>query len=142
MGSTEMNSIIIDTHVFLWLMEGSSELQPLEIELINKIVNNGQVIVASISIWEIAMLQKLGKITLSTPIKDWVEQSLNQKGIVIVTFDAAILIESVFLPGNFHKDPADRMIVATSRIKKVPLLTRDQRILDYSKDGHLQVVEL
>lgn len=137
-----MNSIIIDTHVFLWLMEGSSELQPLEIELINKIVNNGQVIVASISIWEIAMLQKLGKITLSTPIKDWVEQSLNQKGIVIVTFDAAILIESVFLPGNFHKDPADRMIVATSRIKKVPLLTRDQRILDYSKDGHLQVVEL
>ena len=142
MGSTEMNSIIIDTHVFLWLMEGSFELQPLEIELINKIVNNGQVLVASISIWEIAMLQKLGKITLSTPIKDWVEQSLNQKGIVIVTFDVAILIESVFLPGNFHKDPADRMIVATSRIKKVPLLTRDQRILDYSKDGHLQVVEL
>ncbi len=142
MGSTEMNSIIIDTHVFLWLMEGSSELQPSEIELINKIVNNGQVLVASISIWEIAMLQKLGKITLSTPIKDWVEQSLNQTGIVIVTFDVAILIESVFLPGNFHKDPADRMIVATSRIKKVPLLTRDRRILDYSKDGHLQVVEL
>lgn len=142
MGSTEMNSIIIDTHVFLWLMEGSSELQPSEIELINKIVNKGQVLVASISIWEIAMLQKLGKITLSTPIKNWVEQSLNQKSIVVVTFDAAILIESVFLPGNFHKDPADRMIVATSRIKKVPLLTRDRRILDYSKDGHLQVVEL
>ena len=142
MGSTEMNSIIIDTHVFLWLMEGSPELQPSEIELINKVVNNGQVLVASISIWEIAMLQKLGKITLSMPIKDWVEESLNQKGIVIVTFDVAILIESVFLPGNFHKDPADRMIAATSRIKKVPLLTRDQRILDYSKDGHLQVVEL
>ena len=137
-----MNSIIIDTHIFLWLMEGSSELKNSEIELINKVVNHGQILIASISIWEVAMLQKLGKITLSMPIKDWVEQSLNQKGIVIATFDVAILIESVFLPGNFHKDPADRMIVATSRIKKIPLLTHDQRIIDYSDEGYLQIVAL
>lgn len=137
-----MNSIIIDTHIFLWLMEGSSDLKDSEIELINKVINNGQILVASISIWEIAMLQKSGKITLSMPIKNWVEQSLNQKGIVIAAFDTEILIESVFLPGNFHKDHADRMIVATSRIKKLPLLTHDRRIIDYSNEGYLQIVEL
>ncbi|MGI9214219.1 MAG: type II toxin-antitoxin system VapC family toxin [Gammaproteobacteria bacterium] len=137
-----MNSIIIDTHIFLWLMEGSSDLKESEIELINKVIHNGQILVPSISIWEIAMLQKLGKITLSMPIKYWIEQSLNQKGIVIAAFDTEILIESVFLPGNFHKDPADRMIVATSRIKKVPLLTHDQRIIDYSNEGYLQIIEL
>ena len=137
-----MNSIIIDTHIFLWLMEGSSDLKDSEIELINKVIHNGQILVPSISIWEIAMLQKLGKITLSMPIKNWIEQSLNQKGIVIAAFDTEILIESVFLPGNFHKDPADRMIVATSRIKKVPLLTHDQRIIEYSNEGYLQIIEL
>ena len=134
-----MISIIIDTHIFLWLMEGSKDLHSSEIKLINKVINNGQILVSAISFWEIAMLQKLKKISLSIPIKDWISKSVSQTGIKISEIDIAILIESVHLPGNFHKDPADRIIVATSRTKKVPLLTHDGRIINYGEEGHLQL---
>jgi PIN domain nuclease of toxin-antitoxin system len=56
--------------------------------------------------------------------------------------EPAIAIESCKLPGTFHADPADRMLVATARIKKLTLVTRDARILKYSRQGYASDVPL
>lgn len=135
------SAIIIDTHIFVWFMEGTNNLSSKEIKLINKIINSSQIIISAISFWEIAMLEKLKKISISIPIKDWINKAISQKGIKIAGLDIDILIESVYLPGNFHKDPADRMIVATSRIKEIPLLTHDTRIIKYGQEGHVQLIK-
>ena len=51
-----------------------------------------------------------------------------------------IAVESCFLPGEFHNDPADRFLVATARLKNAALVTRDQRIIEYGNQGHVKVL--
>lgn len=133
--------LIIDTHIFLWLMEGNPELSPKEIKCIQQFSKNDAILVSAISIWEIACLQKMGRITLKQPTENWVEEALQSPAIALAPLTPAILCESVALPGDFHKDPADRMIVATTRIMKATLLTRDKKILEYADNGFINCVK-
>jgi PIN domain nuclease of toxin-antitoxin system len=81
------------------------------------------------------MLQVRGRLTLNKPVKDWVGEALDLTGTVLMPLSADISIESCMLPGVFHADPADRMIVATARVESATILTRDQRIIDYGQQG-------
>ena len=96
--------------------------------------------VSVISVWEIALLASKGRIRLGMPVKEWVESALNRPGLVLTDLDAGIAIESCSLPGAFHADPADRLLVATARLNNAIIVTRDQRILKYGKQGHLKVM--
>ena len=51
-----------------------------------------------------------------------------------------IALESCFLPGNFHGDPADRIITATARLGNLTLLTRDRKIIEYSNSGMVKAI--
>lgn len=134
------SSLILDTHIFLWLMEGNSELSVNEIKLIKQFSKKNPILISAISVWEIAQLQKSGRITLKQPTELWVDEALNTPGVQLAPLTPDILCESVDLPGEFHKDPADRMIVATARIIKAALLTRDKKILEYSQQGFVSCV--
>jgi PIN domain nuclease of toxin-antitoxin system len=70
----------------------------------------------------------------------WIETALSFRGIHLVPVEPAIAVDSVRLPGAFHADPADRLIVATARFHQALLLTADRAILDYGMRGHLQVL--
>jgi PIN domain nuclease of toxin-antitoxin system len=82
---------------------------------------SGQIVVSSISAWEIAMLVEREKLAFSMDVGSWLG--------TVAQIEAVRL--SVDLPGEFHKDPADRMIVATARKLAVPLVTRDEKIRAY-----------
>ena len=72
-----MNRILVDTHIFVWLLSGSEELTANarhEIESCTK--NEGQVLISAISIWEIGMLSQKGRITLKKPTLQWVKEAL------------------------------------------------------------------
>jgi len=87
--------------------------------------------VCTVSTLEIARFLASGDIELSMPVRDWVERSLAELGAetLVVTHDVAL--ESYALPGRFHRDPADRMLVAGARCHDLTVLTADERILRY-----------
>ena len=65
------------------------------------------------------------------PTAEWIELATQYPGVQLVNLTNDIIIDSTQLPGTFHKDPADQLIVATSRTAQVPLLTADDKIINY-----------
>jgi PIN domain nuclease of toxin-antitoxin system len=90
---------------------------------------------------EVACLSLASKITLNTSLDFWIENSLKIVGALCVSITKEIAIESYSLPGVFHKDPADRIIVATARLENAILITEDDKILNYAQQGHVQVLQ-
>jgi PIN domain nuclease of toxin-antitoxin system len=132
--------ILLDTHAFLWLMNGDDILDLSIRDLIKEISREGYMAISSISIWEIAMLQNKGRISLSQPIDRWMDKATASPLIKIINVDKSIALESCQLPGEFHGDPADRFIVATARLLSIPLMTRDKKILDYSAQDYIKTI--
>jgi PIN domain nuclease of toxin-antitoxin system len=89
------------------------------------------ILVSAISVWEIAVKSSLGKLALPLPINDWYALAKSHSGTVIEALNPEDAIASTQLPGDFHKDPADRIIVAMARRYDVPLITCDNNILKY-----------
>ncbi len=87
--------------------------------------------IASISIWEFAMMATRGRITVRIDWKRWLSKAVSMSGLKVLEITPKIATESCSLPGEFHKDPADRIIVATARSYNSTLLTRDKKILKY-----------
>lgn len=134
-----MKNLLLDTHIFLWLLAGSDQLSEKARQSIEKCTNNeGQIMISAISIWEIGMLSQKGRIVLKEPALQWVQEALKAPYVKLAPLLPEIAIESCDLPGEFHGDPADRIIVATSRVLNAPLLTKDERIHLYAKDGYLE----
>ncbi|MES9854500.1 MAG: type II toxin-antitoxin system VapC family toxin [Candidatus Thiodiazotropha sp. L084R] len=124
--------IVLDTHVLLWWVSGDKSLSSNASKAIKDTLDNdGEVIVSSISAWEISMLIDKGRLILSMDVESWLDEVKQIDGVRFVPVDNEIGIKSTVLPGEFHKDPADRMIVATARKLAVSLVTADEKIRDY-----------
>ena len=132
--------ILLDTHVWLWLVAGSSDLSMEARHMISGAAAAGTLRIAAISLWEIALLASRGRIVLGKSIGLWLEEALADPGPAIDPLSPQIAVESYALPDVFHADPADRLIVATARVANATLMTRDQRILDYAARGHLTAI--
>src|SRR5262249_34321554 len=87
--------------------------------------------VSAISVWEIALAVKKGRIVLSVDIERWIDETCGDMGLQIIPLDRDIALEVNRLPEPFHQDPADRIIVATARLLEARLVTVDQAILAY-----------
>jgi PIN domain nuclease of toxin-antitoxin system len=83
------------------------------------------------------MLVAKQRLVVSLPCQDWVRQALQVPGLSLVPLTPEIAVQASFLPGEFHGDPADRIIVATARATGAVIVTADQRILDYARDGNV-----
>jgi len=122
--------IILDTHIWVWWVDGSSQLTAQYQNRIEEHKANGLGI-SVISCWEVAKLVENGRIKLQCSVEEWIEQALAYSGVQLLQLTPRIVVESTQLPGSFHRDPADQIIVATARIWSCPLLTADDRILKY-----------
>jgi len=123
--------IVLDTHVWVWWVHGDERLTGTQVETIK--ANEMDIIgVSAISCWEIAKLVEHGRLELPYALVEWFEQALSYPGIRLLELTPEIAIESTQLPGEFHRDPADQIIVATARVHGCPLVTSDSKILKYS----------
>ncbi|VEN74430.1 PilT protein domain protein [Candidatus Desulfarcum epimagneticum] len=122
--------IVIDTHIWVWWTHGNDGLSDSQSEMI-KSYERDVIGVSDISCWEITKLVEYGRIQLPYSLEQWFEKALNYPGVKRIELTPEIAIESTQLPGNFHRDPADQIIVATARIFNCPLVTSDRKILDY-----------
>jgi PIN domain nuclease of toxin-antitoxin system len=132
---------VLDTHVWIWVVEGErTALAPSAIDAIEEAAEEGGIRVSAISVWEVAMLEAKGRISLSRPVDDWVHAALHAPGVRLLPLSPEIAIESARLPGAPHADPADRILMASARILGGQLATCDREILNYSEGGRLNVL--
>ena len=137
----ETPSHLLDTHVWFWLVRGrEGRLAARTAAQLEQAALGAPLGVSVISVWEIALLASKGRIGLGMPVHEWIDATLNRPGFMREDLDPATVIESCALPGDFHADPADRFLVATARLKNMVLVTRDKRILEYGKRGHVKVM--
>ena len=122
--------ILLDTHIWVWWVDDSQQLTDRRRHVVQDNVSSGLGI-SAISCWEVAKLVEYGRLELSCPIEEWMEQAVAYPGMQLLELTPQIAIESTKLPGSFHRDPADQIIVATARIYDISLLTADSRILQY-----------
>jgi PIN domain nuclease of toxin-antitoxin system len=140
--SDRKDPIVLDTHVWIWLMTGAKELENSRcLSFIDRAVPYSGIKVSAISLWEAGMLEAKGRITLRIECLEWVRKALEAPGISLAPITPEIAIESSHLPGRFHGDPADRIIVSTARILGAALVTRDKNIISYGKEKHLRIIE-
>lgn len=133
---------LLDTHVWIWAVEGdSSALGPGAVEAIEEASREGAVRVSAISVWEVAMLEAKGRITLSRALDDWVRTALQAPGVRPLPLSPEIAVESTRLPGEAHGDPADRILMASARIHGARLATCDRGIIEYAGQGGLSVLD-
>ena len=122
--------IVLDTHIWVWWVHGDERLTPTQAQVIE--ANETDVIgVSAISCWEIAKLVEYGRLELPCSLEEWFEDALSYPGIRLLELTPEIAIESTQLPGEFHRDPADQIITATARAYDCPLVTSDNRLVEY-----------
>jgi PIN domain nuclease of toxin-antitoxin system len=124
--------IVLDTHALIWWLSDKRRLSSVARREIAKQAGSGDaLIVSSISAWEIAMLVQKSRLILTMDVFDWLAHVERLPQFRFVPVDNRIALRSTSLPEPFHKDPADRMIVATAQQLRAVVATADRKLLDY-----------
>ncbi len=137
-----MTALLLDTHVWIWYINGNDELNKKSHKTITSAIYNNSVYLAAISLWEMCILEKKQRIVLEMPCLEWINKSLELTHIRLLSLTPAIATESCYLPGHFHTDSADCMIVATARVERLTLVTRDTRILAYGQSKYISTMKV
>ncbi len=133
--------LLLDTHVWIWHAARDKSLKKRSV--LGEIENaraKGNVRLSAMSIWEVGMLESKGRIRLGMDCLDWVRQALDRSGVVVVPMSPEILVASTRLPGGFHGDPADHIIIATARELQARLVTADEAMKEYGDQGFVDVL--
>jgi len=123
--------IVLDTHTWLWWLHDPAKLSPDAVKRIQEEQVSGSIIISAISVWEVAVKVQSGKLAIPMDINRWYELAKNYPATVIEPLTPCDAIASTQLPGTFHKDTADRIIITLARRLGIPLVTCDCKILAY-----------
>jgi len=126
--------LLLDTHIALWLDSGDDRLRASTRALIDGCwQNGGAILLSAITVWEIALLVDTGRIDLDVPVAAWIERFLDRPGIEAVPLGHQAASRSYQLHHLEHRDPADRLLIATAIELACPLVTYDERIVRFGK---------
>ena len=124
--------IVLDTHVLLWWISGFEKLSSKASKIIEKHQSmEHSILISSITAWEVAMLVEKGRLTLNMEVQAWLEEVGRIPAVSFMPVENEVAVKSACLPGHFHKDPADRILVALARQGAYSLVTADKKILAY-----------
>ncbi len=121
---------LLDTHIWVRWFQMDPSLPAACQDYLREHLSEG-FYVSLISCWEVAKLVQIGRLNLPLPTLKWIRGALLRPGVELVELTPEIAVEATQLPKPFHRDPADEIIVATARVRNVPLLTLDRKILAY-----------
>ena len=131
--------ILLDTCALIYVSQGEPVIERA-MEAIDTAAQSNGLHVSPISAWEIGNLSSKGKLALTTDPLRFFKLFIEKTGAELCEMDCDLLIQSSFLPGQIHKDPMDRILIATARKLNMPLLTSDGAILAYGAEGHVKTV--
>ena len=142
MSRDDDRAVLLDTHIWVWYVENETKRFSRRITpIVERAVQRGDVLISAISVWEIAQLEAARRLKLSVDVRTWVGRALAFPGVRLKGLSPSIAIESTRLPGDLHRDPADRILIATTRLMGAALVTCDDALIAYAKQGHLRVVD-
>ena len=121
-------NVLLDTHVWVWWLTPGSPLSIAERSALDAKAERGELFLSAISLWEAQVLHAKRRLQLPLRFSDWLAQAADDRMISVVPLDIDVIFALDALPESFHGDPADRLIVATARARKLPLATRDAAI--------------
>lgn len=130
--------ILLDSHTFVWLADGDKRVGPEARRLIREAFRADALYLSPISLWEISLKASRGKLLVDRPLRPWMNDALRLTRARLVPITAEIAIDCAELPGDFHGDPADRIIASTARVSSLLLLTDDRKLLDLSRKGYFR----
>jgi PIN domain nuclease of toxin-antitoxin system len=136
--------VLLDTHVWLWFSLGTpKKIPPPVLQVLEEAAKANGLMVSIVSVWELALLVARDRVVLPLPLSDWITLSLSRPEIRLVGLTRpTTAIDSVYLPGEIHGDPADRFLIASARSHRARLATRDEKIIAYGRAGHVKVLEV
>jgi len=117
--------ILLDTHAWLWF---SSDDSRLSAKAKRAIQNSKRRAIAAVSCFEFAVLVEKGRVQADRDPLEWIEGSLAEHDIELLPLTPAVAVRATQLGNAFHRDPADRQIVATALIHGAKIVTRDEAI--------------
>jgi len=124
--------IVLDTHILVWWCDGDDKLSvKAKARIDAALESEEEILLSSISAWEVSMLVSKNRLTLTMDVDTWLQTASEIDNVRFVPIDNKVAVESTRLPDDFHKDPADRMIVALARTLSAQLITADEKILNY-----------
>lgn len=121
--------VLLDTCAVIWAVGRSSKLSAVARDLLRDVSTN--VFVSPVNCAEIACAAERKKLSLDRHWKVWFRDAVLDNGWSVLPIDVETVEEAYSLPGTFHADPADRLIVATARLQDFTIITGDDRILSY-----------
>lgn len=136
----KQHKILLDTHVFVWIMNDSPLLTKAFKKSFESIFKTQGALLSPMSIWEIGMLVDKKRIEIDMDVLDWVNKALDLPGMFVCPVSPRIAIQSTRLPGEVHLDPVDRLLIATAYEENAVLVTCDKKILDYGKGKFIAVL--
>lgn len=142
MPDAEERPILLDTHIWIWVMEGRAGEMHRDIRgVVDRAQAQGRIWISAISVWEIGILHARGRLQLAMDVREWVRRALAVPGVRLAELSPEIALDSSFLPGEIHGDPADRILVATARHLGATLVTRDAQLVRYSQQGTVAIMD-
>lgn len=120
---------LLDTHAWIWWVDRDRRLGRSMIDALDGLPFDRRPFLSDISLWEVAMLVERGRLSFTIPLAEWLEAAAHPRSVRIVPISPSIATEIADLPASFHRDPADRVIVATCRILGAALVTKDRLIM-------------
>lgn len=122
---------LLDTHIWVWwLTRAKGKLSPAKLKKLDQLSDQENLAISSISLWEVANLHSLGRLDFSIPLREWLEKASDVRIVRVEPISPAIAAEVATLPDWLHRDPADRLIIATARTLGIPLATLDSKIIE------------
>ena len=118
-------SVLLDTHIWIWWLTPGSPLSSRERDALDALAAGKQLCLSAVSLWEAQMLHQKGRLQLPLAFAEWLAQAAAVDVVTVVPLDLDVVLALDRLPASFHGDPADRIIVATSRARNLALATRD-----------------
>lgn len=121
-------SVLLDTHVWVWWLTPRSPLSRRERAALDRLAERRELSLSAISLWEAQMLHAKSRLDIPLAFADWLEHAADERMLTVLPLDTAVILTLDSLPRSFHGDPADRLIVATARARRLPLATHDSAI--------------
>ena len=122
-----MKKYLLDTHTIIWFARNLPQISNKALITINNIENN--IFISDISIWEIAIKMKIGKLDIGISLKEFINKIENIK-IKWLSIKHNHILETINLPFH-HRDPFDRMLIAQARTENMTIITRDKNFKKY-----------
>jgi PIN domain nuclease of toxin-antitoxin system len=129
------DTLLLDTHIVLWLDSGDDHLHPSTRALLDGCwQNGGTILLSAVTAWEVALLVDTGRIELDIPIEAWIKRFLDRPGIEPVPLSHRAACRTYQLHHLENRDPADRLLIATAIELACPLVTYDERIARFGRN--------